>query len=147
MSSFIFTLLDLHLSKHYSSQCTLECQEGKQFNMQLMWICQTVGRNSYSLEKALWQVHCGRTDSYLGGKGIVITSVFPMTLGWTPSDLLQEFWIGLPPLHPNSSQLSRLAGGDINHLFTGQELSHSEATHQSTNVWDLWSWATKLQAR
>lgn len=67
----------------------------KKFNMQLL--CQTVGRNGFSLPRALWQVHCGRTDSYIGGKWIVITCLFLMTLGWVPPDLLQEFRIGLSP--------------------------------------------------
>lgn len=67
----------------------------KKINMQLL--CQTVGRNGFILQRALWQVHCGRIDSYMGGKWIVITCLFPVTLGWVPSDLLQEFWIGLLP--------------------------------------------------
>lgn len=81
----------------------------KKFNMQLL--CQTVGRNGFGLPRALWQVHCGRIDSYIGGKWIVITCLFLMTLGWVPSDLLQEFWIGLPPSLQAGSWLSRLAGG------------------------------------
>lgn len=99
--------------------------------------CQTAGRNGFSLPRALWQVHCGRIDSYIGGKWIVITCLFLMTLGWVPSDLLQSFEL--------AKQLTlQISGGEvISLLFTGQELSHSEVTHQSSRVWDVWSWAAK----
>lgn len=100
MSSFILTLLGSYYTEwekfgamlhHNSSKNSMQ----KTFNMQLL--CQTVGRNGFSLLRALWQVHCGRTDSYIGGKWIVITCLFLMTLGWVPTDLLQEFRIGLSP--------------------------------------------------
>lgn len=81
----------------------------KKINMQLP--CQTVGRNSFSLPRALWQVHCGRSDSCTGGKWIVITCLFLMTLGWVPSDLLLEFWIGLLPSLRQAAEPTRLAGG------------------------------------
>lgn len=101
--------------------------------MQLL--CQTVGRNGFSVPRALWQVHCGRIDSCVGGKWIVITCLFLMTLGWAASDLLQ-FGIGL------ASRLPRLAvREDVSRLFRGQEPSHSEVTRHSSREPRLWSWA------
>lgn len=109
--------------QHDSSQSPQIPLEKKKFNMQLL--CQTGGRNGFILQSALWQVHCGRIDSYMGGKWIVITCLVFMTLGWVPSDLLQDFWIGL------LFSLQLAADEDMSLLFTGQELSHSQVTHQS----------------
>lgn len=78
---------------------------------------QKIRRNLHAItgsdgwKKALWQVHCRRTDSYIGGKWIVITCLFLWTFGWVPSDLLQDFWIDLATLPAASSRLSRLTVG------------------------------------
>lgn len=116
MSQLIFPLSGSHfmhgvgesLAARFVTVLPKPATPRKMFNMQLL--CQTVRRNGFGLLRALWQVHCGGIDSYRGGKWIVITCLFLMTLGWVPSDLLQEIWIGLTP-SSQQRRLSRLAGG------------------------------------
>lgn len=90
---------------HNFPKCSLQ----KKFNMQLL--CPTVGRNCFSLPRALWQVHCGRIDCYIGGKWIVITCQCSydtwLDAIWFVTGLLN--WPAA--LAPASSRLSRLAGG------------------------------------
>lgn len=98
---FIFTLLQSYFMQgikfsgmiHHNSS-NVACKKNKKI---LAITVSDRRKKAFSLQKALWQVHCGRIDSYIGGKWIVITCLFLMTFGWVPSDLLQDFWIGLPP--------------------------------------------------
>ncbi len=112
LSSYHFNMDEFHVRKkfwrHDSSQFP-KMQLAKKFNMQLL--CQTVGRNCFSLPRALWQVHCGRIDCYIGGKWIVITCQcsYDTWLGaiWFVTGLL----IWPDALAPARSRLPRLAGG------------------------------------
>ncbi len=77
----------------------------------------------------LWQVHCGRTDSYMGVSELSLPVCSSLHLAGCHLICYRRFELVFTHA---SSRLSRLAGGeDTSPLFTGQELSHSQVTHQS----------------